>query len=304
MVSDEVYNHLISEVSQNEDNKSSHWAFHTKDFRISNSNKIRGISGFGSNGILIPFISNRIHRYTQRQVFKGIDFDWDCNYYQYAKLACSVQHRCLDVDMMRHTFTCNFLFNTQLKMFGLDRICVIGDGQTNFVSLALLSKRFKKIISINLPEVHLSDLNLISKLNPEESVKVTACNSESELERQLLDNNRRLIIITARNQSILKNKGVRLFVNIASFQEMSYRSIEDYFKTIISNNAYLYSCNREVKVLYGGERIEFIRYPWGNGEIMFSEDCPWHKEFYYLSKGIIPIKAVYDGNVIHRLVKY
>ena len=82
------------------------------------------------------------------------------------------------------------------------------------------------------------------------------------------------VVKLSRNQSIMQNKGIQLFANISSFQEMSEDTISDYFKTIISNKAYFYCCNREIKELRGGEKIEFEKYPWGNMNLIFTEDCP------------------------------
>ncbi len=300
-----IYHYLINEISLNQDSKSSYWKFHTKDCTVKNKKIIKGISaGYGVKSIRIPLISNKLHRYIQKKIFKNIDNCWNSKYYLYAKRTCELQNRSLDNDMLRHLFTFNCLFEQQLEKKQLDRICVIGDGYTNFISLAILSRNFKKVISVNLPEIHLSDLKLISKLEMGSELKITVCDSEKDLEKILQDKHQRLILITARNQSIMKNKGIELFANIASFQEMREDTISDYFKTIISNKAYFYCCNREFKELRGGEKIEFEKYPWEKPDIIFTEDCPWHQEYYSLSKGLIPVKGKYDGNIIHRLVKY
>ncbi|MDC3047537.1 hypothetical protein OA165_04515 [Prochlorococcus sp. AH-736-A21] len=304
-INEVIYNNLINEISLNQDNKSSYWKFHTKECEVKNKKTIKGITaGYGVKSLRIPLISNKLHKYIQKKIFRDIHNCWNSRYYSHAKQVCALQNRSLDNDMLRHIFTFNCLFEQRLEKNRINRICSIGDGQTNFISLALLSKNFKKVISVNLPEIHLSDLNLISKLQMHPELRITICDSEKDLEKKLQDQHKRLILITARNQSIMQNKGIQLFANIASFMEMREDTISDYFKTIVSNKAYFYCCNREIKELPGGEILEFEKYPWGNPNIIFNEDCPWHQEYYYLFKGLIPLKGKYDGNFIHRLVKY
>ena len=54
-------------------------------------------------------------------------------------------------------------------------------------------------------------------------------------------------------------------VNISSMGEMTIPTIERYFEFFrnhFEENNLFYCCNREFKVLVGGERTEFYQYPW------------------------------------------
>jgi hypothetical protein len=156
-----------------------------------------------------------------------------------------------------------------LERFGLidkDKIaCVIGDGQANFVSLALKTDSFRKVISINLTEVLLSNLDLLEPL-AFKAGEIGIASTHFELINMLKQPNLRLVIIRAADAGIVSDAGIDLFVNIASFLEMNAELVKQYFDLIKSNSSWLYCCNREHKTLYGGEVLEFDSYPWGVGD--------------------------------------
>lgn len=103
-------------------------------------------------------------------------------------------------------------------------------------------------------------------------------------------------------------------INIASMQEMNFSTVERYFNFIrnCSNNENLfYCCNREQKILQGGEILEFGKYPWDkNDEHLVDEYCPWYKYFFSASIAEsgpkiysirIPFVNYFDGQMRHRL---
>ena len=55
------------------------------------------------------------------------------------------------------------------------------------------------------------------------------------------------------------------------------------------------------KKLSGGEVLKFDDYPWGNGKIIFEENCPWHQKYYSFRPNFI---HKYDGNIKHCLIDY
>ena len=103
-----------------------------------------------------------------------------------------------------------------------------------------------------------------------------------------------------------------LTVNIASMQEMTPETVADYF-TFMRNRSvqHFYCCNRERKVLVGGEVNIFQEYPWSSKDLhLIDEECPWHGYFLdrqTLSNGPrilnfrIPFVNYFDGKVRHRL---
>jgi len=172
---------------------------------------------------------------------------------------------------------------------------------TNFVSPSLRSKLFKKVISVNLVEVLLNDLFLLEKEGSLKEHEVGIAITNEELLRLLADSEIHLILVPAFKAPMLSNQGIELFVNIASFQEMTNENIANYFQIIKSNNSYFYCCNRKYKKLYGGEVLEFMQYPWGNPRMIIDERCPWHQTYYDKK---FPFFFQYDGAIMHRLVKY
>lgn len=141
------------------DNKSSHWIFHTKDATLS-AETVVGISGFSRNVKFNPFIQF-LHTRGQKKVFPNFSSIQNSIYYSEAKKVCTRQKRCLDESVLRHVFTFQLLDPfIPLKSTG----AVIGDGQANFVSLALALRTFRKLVSVNLPEVLMNDYPLIRKL--------------------------------------------------------------------------------------------------------------------------------------------
>ena len=181
--------------------------------------------------------------------------------------------------------------------------CVIGDGQSNFVSLALFNSGIDKIISVNLPEVLLNDLTLLQKLRPNQDEYVLV-ETKKDLNTALNSKNVKIIFVSANDSSILFKANIFLFVNIASMQEMKLASISEYFNIIKSNKAYFYCCNRDEKILSGGEKILFGKYPWGKYKLLLEGLPQWHQFYYKLSFQNFKIKHLYNGVHKHKLVKY
>ena len=103
-------------------------------------------------------------------------------------------------------------------------------------------------------------------------------------------------------------------INNASMQEMNASTIERYFaflrKCFRPNNIF-YCCNRESKILPGGEVSEILKYPWRDDDRYLVDGyCPWYK--YYFSPTVernglqifgarVPYVNFYDGKTIYRL---
>lgn len=120
----------------------------------------------------------------------------------------------------------------------------------------------------------------------------------------LRDNDIIVVLIMAHDSDVLLDSGIDFFVNIASFQEMNYKEINRYFAIVQSNKAYLYSCNRLQKRLYGGEVISFSNYPWGSATVLLDEECPWHQRYYSLRNLNLFKQKEYEGVVQRRLIKF
>jgi hypothetical protein len=213
-----------------------------------------------------------------------------------------MQSREIDTCVARHVFTLELLE----KFRNLTRkiTCVIGDGQSNFVSQALVTNFSEKLISVNLTEVLLSDLDLIEKIRTISSVEIDIARNASEVFNFLNNPKKKLLLVSAHHADSLFGVGIDLFINIASFQEMTPDQVNRYFEIIESNKSYLYCCNRIEKKLYGGEIIRFFDFPWKNSDIILDESCKWHQYFYDFRSITLFKKRKFDGEIWHRLVKF
>lgn len=304
---DAIGDQIIEMISQGDSasQKSSHWQKHTKGFAV-REGKVSGIDGFSPRSTKFP-LSDLLHRIAQRKNFNNLSIPFNSIWYQLGKEATKKQNRSFDLDILRQVFTLDFLEN-HLHLDSTSNICIIGDGQANFTSIALQSNFFNKIISVNLPEVLLSDWELIKKLNFQETTAVARSESDCQ---EFFKSTKRFAMIQASECNVLSAKPIDIFINIASFGEMKAETVANYFEIIKSSTkgAALYCCNRREKRLIGGEILRFSDYPWdGFTYIIADEPCPWHQSFYKLKRGkFLPIPKTglpYDGVIDHRLIIY
>ena len=99
---------------------------------------------------------------------------------------------------------------------------------------------------------------------------------------------------------------VDLAVNIASMQEMSAETIAAYFTLLRAAPArWFYCCNRDRKVMPGGEIAEFSKYPWTSTDRHVVDGlCPWHQWYVAPARGRrLSLLVPYDGPHIHRLTQ-
>ena len=101
---------------------------------------------------------------------------------------------------------------------------------------------------------------------------------------------------------------IDLAVNIASMQEMSAATIASYFDLLRrAPTTWFYCCNRDRKMMPGGEVAEFARYPWTpDDRHVVDGPCPWHQWYVAPAKGrTLPISllAPYDGPHSHRFTR-
>ena len=218
------------------------------------------------------------------------------------------QSRVVDSSVLRQVLTLK-LIEEKINLKNINQLCVIGDGQSNLVAVALESNKFKKVLSINIPEVLLNDFNLIKKMGfPVRKIRLLE--SKNQVQDFLLDDDIKFGMIKASDANILTRQQIDLYINIASFGEMNLDIISNYFKIIKSTTkgTYLYSCNRLEKELPDGKIISLRDYPWeGFKHKILDEPAPWHLEYYKLRRGLIPIpkiKIPFDGLIIHKLLFY
>ena len=139
-------------------------------------------------------------------------------------------------------------------------IVVIGDGRTNFVSLAQLCPYISgPIIAVNLPEINKLETMMFDKLN----IDYVHINSPSSSELfELPTDKSRVVFCDANCLQCISIRQECLYVNLQSFQEMTLETIDAYFKLFRKSGGYLYQSNRLKKTLISGQSSSFSHYPY------------------------------------------
>lgn len=281
-----IIDQLSQEIDASGVAKSSHWKHHTA-----------AGDGHGVAHRAGP-LSNVWHWAAQRLLFP-LDPIFRSSEYRETREWCRKQGRALNMDNLRHVFTHRLLARL---IDNAQAVCVIGDGQGNFAGPLLARRRHgQKMVSVNLPEILIEDHKLIECSGAAQESEIAIVASRPEYDAAMADDTIRLILVPAHRSSLLQDADIDLFVNIASFQEMTPALVGGYFDLVKSNRAVLYCCNRVEKILYGGERLVFDQYPWGDGYRTLWELCPWHQRYYSKRP---PFIRSYDGPIMHALVSY
>ena len=268
--------------------KSSHW----KKYLNSNANYKNPFESLGFGGYLKKTLFKSFVHY----IFAILIFDnniFKSETYKNYKIVFDKSKRQINADTIRHIFTFDLLKSINPP----SNVCVIGDGKCNFVIGNLLTFPNSRIFSINLSETLINDYLVLKEMKILDDTEIQVIENENDA----IIENKKLILIPSYLKKYLLNKDIDLFVNIASFQEMTIDEIENYFRIIKSNNPLFYCCNREYKKLVGGEELYFENYPWGNITKKLNKDCPWHQKFYQVN---YPFIRKYDGNIKHCLIDY
>lgn len=216
------------------------------------------------------------------------------NFIKNYKKICKKQNRLLNLELIIHSIVLRIL-NDHKVLKG--NICTIGDGKANFVHGLLNNKKISKIFSVNLPQALIQDYLIIKKYNSIDLNLVKIVETEKDI-----DDKHKLFLIPAENKKTLLMKNINLFVNMASFQEMPLKETISYLDIIKSNHAYLYSLNREEKIMYDGTKIKYCDFGINEkAKIIFEEQANFCKYYYSSSLPFIHKKK---SKVISTLAKF
>lgn len=285
-MSKDIINNLEKNIKLSNYNKSSYWEkYLNDDINYHDIEKDLGFGSFQKKG------KKKILHY----IFQKIVFNFrlhSLKSYKKYKLSFDTYGRQIDVNTVRHIFT----FNMLSKYIKPNKVCIIGDGKINGLTGVNKIFPYSKIYSVNLSETLINDYLILLKSDLDLKSSVSVINSDDEI-----DTKTKLTLVPSQNKKFLNNKNIELFINIVSLQEMTMKEVSNYFDIIRNNNAMFYCCNREEKILPGGEILKFDDYPWGECKFIFREYCNWHKRFYCF---YYPFVKKYDGKILHSLVKY
>jgi len=302
IVGNEIIVCLKNKLNEKQIGKSSHWEFYLKHFSYTENDGLKGLSGFGN--VTARSIYNKImHAVMQIPIKLFVRKKYRFNHLlMMGKKIAKTQNRALDMDMLRHVFTLALMENKIQKIKEKEKTClVIGDGLGNMSSLLVLYG-IKKIVSINLNEVLLTDyIFMKSILLPEQIAYV---DSQNDLDIAINDKKIILIYLSADKHSLIRNLKIDFAFNIASMQEMNPEIVGEYFEDMRnskSSDLFFYCCNRIDKTLPDGTKTGFFNYPWSYlDKIIIDELSPWNKYYYRVNP---PHFRKYAGLVQHRLVK-
>ena len=279
---------LKDNINSSNKNKSSHWKTHlNEDANYDDPYSSLGFGSYTKKNIIKSFF----HFIMSRLVFGNKIFY--TNTFNNYKNIFDVLNRQIDVDAIRHIYT----FELLKKKIDPFKICIIGDGKLNGLIGSLITFKDAKIYTVNLSETLINDYLILKKTNLVPDNQIYVINSKNVN----IEEKYKIVFIPSNYKEVLLKNNIDLFINIASFQEMTNDEIKKYFEIIKSNKSYLYSCNREYKKLYGGEELIFDNYPWENGKKIIYDYCSWHQKF-YMTK--FPFIKKYDGKLKHCLIDY
>ena len=282
---DQITSKLIKNIKETNLNKSSYWKKYSPESSdYLNQFKYLACSFTKKNA------KNYFHNILSRMIFGNYIFK--SNTYYFYKSVFDKIERYIDKDTLRHIFT----FEKLKKYVNPKSICIIGDGKLNGVLGAHFTFPKAKIYSVNLSEVLINDYIILNKMNIDITKSVTLVDKINfSFDKEILT------LVPSNFKTTLLNQKIELFINIASFQEMTENEINNYFEIIKNNKSKLYCCNREYKKLPDGEELYFANYPFSNSKKIFWENCPWHQKLYSLKP---PFIHNYDGNHKHCLVDF
>jgi SAM-dependent methyltransferase len=208
------------------------------------------------------------------------------------------------MDVFRQACTAALLERSVPGRDAVRRVVIIGDGYG--VLGALLKTRMPRaqIVYVDLGQTLLFQAHHVGRAFPDATFALVSGPSDAWPAADF-------VFCPSEHAEAVASARADLAINIASMQEMSAGVVENYFAILrraLPPGGLFYCCNRERKVMPGGEVSEFSAYPWEAGDrILLDERCPWHQYFLAargraLVKGVpVPFLQFYDGPHWHRL---
>ncbi len=293
---------------------SSHWKLYGKQFKVNidDNGNIIYLAGVGFGDMMtknplemflhyvchLTYLINLPNRWDVLKLIMpslkvcrsmGCFFSFDC-FKQMYSLALIKKHIADDIKLKRSVFL------------------IIGDGYGFLSSLIKTAFPNSTVILIDIGKTLLFQAYYCQRVHPN-------CIHQLIDEKSDLANIDFLYCPAEKLENIRWNYDVA--INIVSMQEMNWPSIEKYFSFLrkkSNKGSLFYCCNREVKILPDGEKLEFFKYPWEKTDkFIIDEYCPWYRYFFSRTKvknGLqilgarIPFVNYFDGLIYHRLVVF
>ena len=176
-------------------------------------------------------------------------------------------------------------------------VLIIGDGH-GFLSLLMKTiYPSSKVILLDIGKVLLfQSINLQNAFSGCKHIGVF----DDIQEKQIASGD--FIYCPAENIERINNLKYRVIISISGMQEMNYNSIGRYFAYIRKHSTLdnlFYCCSRVAKVLPGGEKIEFHKYPWHPKDKYLVDEEPGFYRYFLSTQ--FPFFQFFDGSMHHRL---
>lgn len=170
-----------------------------------------------------------------------------------------------------HIVRAYYFYNILLAYTDMTRkkaILEIGAGNGNLLSILYKSTSNATFVDVDLPETLSHAILYIHDLFPDARILMP-----HEINSYNLDNYD-FIFLTPEQIHVIEDRSIDLAINIASFQEMTHKQIEQYFQLIqrsVKNDSYFFTYNRVEKIPNGPDACEketseppnrFSEYPW------------------------------------------
>lgn len=291
LLDSEILDYLYKRIPEPSSVTSSHW----QEIGKATVQKINGKWVFRASGISNFVPNNFLNRgrlVIKTKLANRLLNEYNCN--DKLKLAsvrlAKKQGRIHTHDCVRQALVINSVkdFLSQVKC-----VCVIGDGYGYLGTLLRISYPHLKVVSVNLNKILFLDVYYTKKVLPDQSLILMQ--TKEDFGRCSMT------FLRAEDYHLLESQPIDFFINVASFGEMNPRVSKQYFKYAQSSSSekvYLYSCNREKKILPDGTITTFQDLPWAGTETMFNERPGWYQK-YPISKP--PFWKPLDGPMRHRL---
>lgn len=205
-------------------------------------------------------------------------------------------------DALRQALTFALL-REHLEREQVRRIMMIGDGYGLLGAVLAAWRPSAQVIFVDLGRSLLFQVMTCGRVFPSATHALVGTNDDDAVVRS------RFVYCPADKVAGLKLEPVDLAINIASMQEMTAETIDGYFTLLRkAPTRWFYCCNRDRKVMPGGEVAEFARYPWHEDDVhVVDGPCPWHQWFVAPRRaaGAVPVslRTPYDGPHFHRLTR-
>jgi SAM-dependent methyltransferase len=289
---------------------SSHWRHYAKQFKVEadETGAIRSLAGVGFGNAHWSSWPDRL--FSGATVFAHLLTAQERQRVWRAWLGMKTVCRMMGTDPTFDAFrqACS-LSLIQRHLPGTDarrRVLIIGDGHGLLAGLVKHAWRNAEVTLVDLGRTLLFQTVNLQRAYPEAHHVLAG--------QDLLGGTTDFVYCAADQMAALESVTFDLAVNIASMQKMTPDTVDGYFRFLrrhMAPNHLFYCCNRDRKVLPGGEVSSFADYPWRRGDRhLVDEPCPWHQYFLSPAQGgngprvaglKVPFIRLYDGPHRHRL---